>query len=123
MLVGSAQGGVAAAEIAAAAGGASFTVDQVVTAGAPSAQVPTLPERHPHAVAGGPRRPRGPARLPRLAPAPPTGWWSCSTPAASPGDGEPEPAYVLGGRAADHASNADLRAEISRIQGLGYLAG
>ena len=43
MLVGSAQGGVAAAEIAAAAGGAGFTVDQVVTAGAPSAQVPTLP--------------------------------------------------------------------------------
>ena len=44
MLVGSAQGGVAAAEIAAAAGGAGFTVDQVVTAGAPSAQVPALPK-------------------------------------------------------------------------------
>ncbi len=44
MLVGSASGGVAAAEIAAEAGAASFTVDQVVTAGAPSAQVPTLPE-------------------------------------------------------------------------------
>ena len=43
MLVGSAQGGVAAAEIAAEAGSASFTVDQVVTAGAPSAQVPALP--------------------------------------------------------------------------------
>jgi hypothetical protein len=35
----------------------------------------------------------------------------------------PEPAYVLGGRAADRADNADLRAEIDRIQGLGYLAG
>ena len=44
MLVGSAAGGVAAAEIASAAASASFTVDQVVTAGAPSAQVPVLPE-------------------------------------------------------------------------------
>jgi hypothetical protein len=29
----------------------------------------------------------------------------------------------VGGRAADRADNADLRAEIGRIQGLGYLAG
>ena len=32
-------------------------------------------------------------------------------------------AYVVGGRAADQADNPDLRAEISRIQALGYLAG
>ena len=38
-------------------------------------------------------------------------------------DGGDQPAYVRGGRAADHADNAELRAEISRIQGLGYLAG
>ena len=47
MLVGSAAGGVAAAEIAAAASSASFTVDQVVTAGAPSAQVPDPARRAP----------------------------------------------------------------------------
>ena len=72
MLVGSAQGGVAAAEIAAAAGGAGFTVDQVVTAGAPSAQVPTLPN--------GTRMLSGPCS----APARPTGWWSSSTPPTNP---------------------------------------
>ena len=38
-------------------------------------------------------------------------------------DGGDQPLYVRGGRAADRADNADLRAEISRIQGLGYLAG
>ncbi len=38
-------------------------------------------------------------------------------------EGGDQPMYVRGGRAADHADNADLRAEISRIQGLGYLAG
>jgi hypothetical protein len=40
-----------------------------------------------------------------------------------PDGGAPEAAYVVGGRAADRADNADLRAEIGRIQGLGYLAG
>ena len=38
-------------------------------------------------------------------------------------DGGEEPAYVVGGRAADRADHPDLRAEITRIQGLGYLAG
>ena len=62
-----------------------------------------------------------PCSAPSSRPAPPTGWSWCSTPAAAPA-GE-QPAYVLGGRAVDHASHPDLRAEISRIQGLGYLAG
>ena len=63
MLVGSAQGGVTAAEIAADRQLAGFVVDQVVTAGAPSAQVPRIPDGHAGAVAGGPRRPGGPAGL------------------------------------------------------------
>ena len=45
MLVGSSYGGAAAAEIAAAATSQAFVVDQVVTAGAPSAQVPSIPEQ------------------------------------------------------------------------------
>jgi hypothetical protein len=44
MLVGAAGGGAIAAEIAATARSSLFVVDQVVTAGAPSAQVPRIPE-------------------------------------------------------------------------------
>jgi hypothetical protein len=120
MLVGSASGGVAAAEIAAEAGAASFTVDQVVTAGAPSAQVPTLPE--------------GTRMLSLEDRADPVALLGSLISAGASNrlvvvfdGGEPEggdqPLYVRGGRAADRADNADLRAEISRIQGLGYLAG
>jgi hypothetical protein len=120
MLVGSASGGVAAAEIAAEAGGASFTVDQVVTAGAPSAQVPALPE--------------GTRMLSLEDRADPVALLGSLISAGASNrlvvvfdGGEPEggdqPLYVRGGRAADRADNADLRAEISRIQGLGYLAG
>jgi hypothetical protein len=124
MLVGSAQGGVAAAEIAAAAGGAGFTVDQVVTAGAPSAQVPALPKgtrmlsledrADPVALLGSLLSAGAANRLVVV-------FDAAHDPAAD--GGAPEPAYVVGGRAADRADNADLRAEIDRIQGLGYLAG
>jgi len=124
MLVGSAQGGVAAAEIAAAAGGAGFTVDQVVTAGAPSAQVPALPNgtrmlsledrADPVALLGSLLSAGAANRLVVV-------FDAAHEPVAD--GGAPEPAYVLGGRAADRADNADLRAEIDRIQGLGYLAG
>src|SRR3546814_5558394 len=44
MVVGHAQGGVAAAEIAAAAGSDKFVIDQVITAGAPAAPVPRVPD-------------------------------------------------------------------------------
>ena len=123
MLVGSAQGGVAAAEIAAAAGGAGFTVDQVVTAGAPSAQVPALPKgtrmlsledrADPVALLGSLLS----AAANRLV----VVFDAAHDPAAD--GGALEPAYVVGGRAADRADNADLRAEIDRIQGLGYPPG
>ena len=120
MLVGSASGGVAAAEIAAAARSASFRVDQVVTAGAPSAQVPTLPE--------------GTRMLSLEDRADPVALLGSLISAGAANrlvvvfDGGhqttgAEPAYVLGGRAADRADHPDLRAEITRIQGLGYLAG
>ncbi|MBF4762312.1 hypothetical protein ISU07_04170 [Nocardioides islandensis] len=121
MLVGSASGGVAAAEIAAEARSASFTVDQVVTAGAPSAQVPTLPE--------GTRmlsledRADPVALLGSLISAGATNRLVVVFDAGQPDGGGEAPAYVLGGRAADRADNEDLRAEITRIQGLGYLAG
>ncbi|MEO6513016.1 MAG: hypothetical protein ABIO16_18605 [Nocardioides sp.] len=121
MLVGSASGGVAAAEIAAEARSASFTVDQVVTAGAPSAQVPTLPE--------GTRmlsledRADPVALLGSLISAGATNRLVVVFDGGPASDGADEPAYVVGGRAADRAANPDLRAEISRIQGLGYLAG
>jgi hypothetical protein len=124
MLVGSAQGGVAAAEIAAAAGGAGFTVDQVVTAGAPSAQVPALPNgtrmlsledrADPVALLGSLLSAGAANRLVVV-------FDAAHDPV--PDGGAPEAAYVVGGRAADRADNADLRAEIGRIQGLGYLAG
>jgi hypothetical protein len=120
MLVGSAQGGVAAAEIAAAASPASFTVDQVVTAGAPSAQVPTLPEgtrmlsledrNDPVALLGSLVSAGASNRLVVVFD-------------VGRGSGDEQPAYVVGGRAVDHASHPDLKAEISRFQGLGYLAG
>jgi hypothetical protein len=122
MLVGSAAGGVAAAEIASAAVSASFTVDQVVTAGAPSAQVPALPEgtrmlsledrADPVALLGSLLSAGSSNRLVVV--------FDGNTFGAKPVD---EDAYVIGGRAADQADNPDLRAEISRIQALGYLAG
>lgn len=45
MLVGSAQGGVTAAEVAATVETDTFLIDKVVTAGAPSSQLPQIPER------------------------------------------------------------------------------
>jgi hypothetical protein len=120
MLVGASQGGVVAAEIAAASENAGFTVDQVVTAGAPGAQVPRLPDgtrmlsledrADPVALLGSLVSAGARDRLVVV--------FDAGRDAA--GD---EPAYVLGGRAADRADNADLRAEINRIHGLGYLAG
>ncbi len=63
MLVGCAHGGTAAAEIAAAAVSDAFVVDQVITTGAPSAQVPTIPEQTRVLSLEDRCRPGGPARL------------------------------------------------------------
>jgi len=117
MLVGHAHGGVTAAELAAAAGSPSFTIDQVVTAGAPLAQVPRIPESttllaledraDPVALLGSLINAAVPNRL---------------TVVFDGGVARGAAAYVAGGRAADRADHPELRAAIKRIQELGYLA-
>lgn len=117
MLVGSAYGGGAAAEIAAAATSTAFVVDQVVTAGAPSAQVPAIPEdtrvlsledrADPVALLGSLINADVANRV--------TVVYDGSIAGTQP--------YVAGGRAADEADHPGLRAEIRRLQDLGYLVG
>ena len=118
MLVGSAAGGTVAAEIAASATSSRFVVDQVVTAGAPSAQVPRLPEAirmlsledrtDPVALLGSLINARSTNRL---------------TVVFDSSDATGTHIYVAGARAADSAEHPELRAEIARMQDLGYLAG
>ncbi|GCD89877.1 hypothetical protein [Nocardioides sp. LS1] len=118
MLVGSAQGGALAAELAAAEPSDAFVIEQVVTAGAPSAQVPRIPETtrvlsledraDPVAVLGSLVNAAAPHRL---------------TVVFDGGPSVGAPSYVAGGRAADRAAHPELRAEIGRLQELGYLAG
>ena len=118
MLVGSAAGGTVAAEIAATATSSRFVVDQVVTAGAPSAQVPRIPEgtrvlsledrADPVALLGSLINARTTNRL---------------TVVFDGGDSGGSHVYVTGARAADSAEHPELRAEITRMQDLGYLAG
>lgn len=117
MLVGAAQGGVTAAEVAASAHSSAFVVDQVVTAGAPSAHVPRIPETtrvlsledrsDPVALLGSLINAGASNRVTVVFDAERTTGPS---------------AYVAGGRAADRAGHPELRAEIARIQELGYLA-
>jgi hypothetical protein len=118
MLVGAAQGGVTAAEVAASVDSASFVVDQVITAGAPSAHVPRIPETT--RVLSLEDRSDPVALLGSLINAGSTNRITVVF------DSEREQGtgvYVAGGRAADNAAHPELRAEISRIQELGYLAG
>jgi hypothetical protein len=117
MLVGSSYGGAAAAEIASAATSEAFLVDQVVTAGAPSAQVPSIPE--PTRVLSLEDRADPVALLGSLINADVANRVTVVYD-GSAADVQP---YVSGGRAADEAQHPGLRAEIRRIQELGYLAG
>lgn len=117
MLVGSSYGGAAAAEIASAATSRAFVVDQVVTAGAPSAQVPSIPE--PTRVLSLEDRADPVALLGSLINADVANRVTVVYD-GSAADAQP---YVSGGRAADEAQHPGLRAEIRRIQELGYLAG
>lgn len=117
MLVGHAQGGVTAAELAAQASSERFTIDQVVTAGAPSAHVPRIPEgtsvlaledrADPVALLGSLVNAGVPNRL---------------TVVFDGGEASGPSAYVAGGRAADRAAHPELLAAIRRIQELGYLS-
>ncbi|MDT0200489.1 hypothetical protein [Nocardioides sp. AE5] len=118
MLVGHAQGGLTAAGIAAHAHSERFVIDQVITAGAPGAQVARVPEgtnvlaledrADPVALLGSLINASVPNRL---------------TVVFDGGDLTGPAAYVAGGRAADAATHPDLRAAITRITELGYLAG
>jgi len=121
MLVGSAQGGATAAEIAAeiaAVDGAAFVVDQVVTVASPSSQVTRIPESA--RVLSLEDRSDPVALLGSLINAPVS---NRLTVIYDGGTATGPAAYVLGGRVADGAAHDDLRAEIARIQSLGYLAG
>ncbi|MET1060437.1 MAG: hypothetical protein ABWX84_12615 [Nocardioides sp.] len=118
LLVGHAQGGVTAAEIASGARSSTFTIDQVITAGAPSAQVPLIPDGT--SVLSLEDRTDPVALLGSLINA---GVANRLTVIFDGGEAHGAAAYVAGGRAADAADHPDLRAAIKRIQELGYLAG
>lgn len=118
MIVGHAQGGVAAAEVAAAARSDKFVIDQVITAGAPDAQVATIPE--PTTVLALEDRADPVALLGSLINA---GVSNRLTVVFDGGNQTGAAAYVEGGRAADSATHPELRAAIDRIHELGYLAG
>ncbi len=119
MLVGSSHGGTAAAEIAAGRGLRRLRRRPGGHRRRPLGAGPDHPRPDTGAVAGGPRRPRRPARLAHQRRASATGSPS-STTARPSADTAP---YVVGGRAADAAQHPEVRAEIARIQELGYLAG
>ena len=118
MLVGSAAGGTIAAEIAATGRSERFVVDQVVTAGAPSAQVPRIPEgtrvlsledrSDPVALLGSLINATTANRL---------------TVVFDGGTADGTHLYLTGAKAADSAEHPELRAEITRMQDLGFIAG
>jgi hypothetical protein len=118
MLVGGAQGGVTAAEVAAAGSSPAFVVDQVITAGSPSAHVPRIPETT--RVLSLEDRADPVALLGSLINA---GSGNRITVVFDSERERDTSVYVAGGRAADTATHPELRAEISRIQELGYLVG
>ena len=115
MLVGAAQGGVTAVEVAAA--DHDFVIDHVVTAGAPSAQVPRIPpttrvlsledRSDPIALLGSLVNARTSNRL---------------TVVFDAVGAERDSLYVAGGRAADAAEHPQLKAELALLTEAGYLA-
>ncbi|MFB9311416.1 hypothetical protein [Nocardioides plantarum] len=114
LLVGSGLGGVTAAEVAAAAPSPRFTIDQVVTAGAPSAHVPRIPETT--RVLSLEERSDPIALLGSLIG---SGADNRITVVYDAGrDG-----FIEGGRAADAATHPALVQEIGRLVELGYLEG
>ena len=118
MLVGSAQGGVTAAEIAATVETDAFVIDQVVTAGAPSSQVPLIPE-HTRVLSLEDRA--DPVAL--LGSLVNAGAGNRMTVVFDGAAADGDDVYVAGGRAADAAAHPELRAEIERLQAEGYFAG
>ncbi len=117
LLVGAGQGGVGAAEVAALPPHARFTIDQVVTAGAPSAHVPRIPEST--RVLSLEDRSDPVALLGSLFNA------GASNRVTVVYDADPDAGasrHVHGGRAADRATHPELVAELDRLRELGFLA-
>ena len=115
MLVGAAQGGVTAVEVAAA--DPDFAIDHVVTAGAPAAQVPRIPEHT--RVLSLENRSDPVALLGSLVNA----GASNRLTIVFDGEGsEPESLYVAGGRAADAAEHPQVQAELALMAEAGFLA-
>ena len=115
MLVGAAQGGVTAAEVAAA--DHDFVIDHVVTAGAPSAQVPRIPD-HTRVLSLEDRS--DPIAL--LGSLINAGTSNRLTVVFDGEGSERESLYVAGGRAADSAGHPQLKAELQLLTDAGYLA-
>lgn len=119
MLVGRAQGGVAAAQIAADPTSRSFKVEQVVTAGSPRSQVPLIPDdtrvlsledrADPVALLGSLINAGTTNRL--------TVVFDAIDPSQAPGG-----VYVAGGSIVDRSGHPELRAAVARLRRLGYLA-
>ena len=116
MLVGRGLGGAAAARIASQVPSERWAIEQVVTAGAPSASAPRLPDStrmlsledraDPVAMLGSLINAGAANRLSVVV----------DTGSDSGGD------YVTGAGAADAADHPELQAELERLRGLGYLA-
>jgi hypothetical protein len=119
MLVGSGTGGIAAVSIAARSDLPGFVVDQVVTAGAPSAQATRLPASV--RVLALEDRSDPVALLGSLVNATADNRTTVVYDAAASTEAGGAP-YVLGARAADASDHPALVAEIERLRGSGYLA-
>jgi hypothetical protein len=115
MLVGSGAGGVVAAELAALNQPLPFVVDQVVTAGAPAAQVPRLPDQTRMLALEDRADPV--ALLGSLVSA---GDDQRTTVIFDAAGSSSEGVYVAGARAAD--ASPDVVAELDRLRELGFLA-
>lgn len=117
MLVGSGAGGAIAAQLATMRRPAPFAVDQVVTAGAPAALVPRLPEETRMLALEDRADPV--ALLGSLVNA---GDANRTTVVFDAAGTSTDSVYVCGARAADAAPSPQLRAELDRLRALGYLA-
>ena len=117
MVVGSGSGGAVAAELAASRRPLPFVVDQVVTAGAPAAQVRRLPAGTQMLALEDRADPV--ALLGSLVSA---GDDNRTTVVFDAAGSSSEGVYVAGARAADAADSPELRTELDRLRELGYLA-
>ena len=116
MLVGAGQGGVGAAEVAAGTPSGHFVVEQVVTAGSPSAYVPRIPETT--RVLSLEDRADPVALLGSLLN---VGSTNRVTVVYDVDAGSADEAHVHGGRVADSSTHPALVAELDRLRELGFL--